>query len=98
MLLVVYVYCSGGSNDLGNEVLFVRLAWDCHAGFVEDVLELNDLEGFPVRRCVSKRGRQREKGTDSLASMAGWWWRVGKEVSACGSGKGRGGRKRDADQ
>ena len=47
MKLMIGINGSGGSNDFGNEVLFVRLAANWDIGLLKDCLEVRDLESFP---------------------------------------------------
>ncbi len=61
MLLVVDIDRCGSGEDLVNEVLLVGLARDGRAGLVEEIFEVDDLEGFPVRLWVSERTRQTKR-------------------------------------
>lgn len=60
-MLVVEVNRGGSGENFVYEVLLVGLARDGGAGLVEEIFEVDDLEGFPVRACMSERTGQTER-------------------------------------
>ncbi len=81
MGLVVDVDGLGRSEDLGNEILLVRLAGDGDVGLCEDVLEVDDLEGFPVGRGEQRGAKEEEEGR---AAWTPWWWQVARSSAGLG--------------